>query len=80
MPDSIMWICAALSVWGTVLNLYGRRSGFAFWMTTNAAWVAYDLSLSAWPQAALMAVYFTLSVWGWFKWTNPVPHSKGEEQ
>jgi len=30
--------------------------------------VAYDIWKGATPQAALMAVYFILAVWGWFKW------------
>ncbi len=65
---SLFWLVTAASLVGTVANIYKRRWCFAVWLVTNLAWTGYDLYLSAYPQAALMAVYAALSVWGWFSW------------
>lgn len=56
------------SLVGTVANIHHRRWCFAVWGVSNAAWCLYDLHKTAYPQAALMAVYFGLAVWGWFAW------------
>ena len=68
MTESLMWIVAGFSLWGTVLVTDRRRAGFLFWIGTNAAWVAYDVWKTAYPQAVLMAAYLGLAVWGWFRW------------
>jgi nicotinamide riboside transporter PnuC len=63
-----MWIVAAASLIGTILNLHRRRECFLFWIATSAAWVVYDLHLHAHAQAALMAVYLVLAIYGWRQW------------
>lgn len=68
MIELLMWAVAAVSLTGVVANLHKKRWGFACWMGTNAVWVVYDWHKTAYPQAALMAIYFCLAVWGWFKW------------
>ncbi len=67
---SAMWVVTVASLVGTVANIYKRRWGFAVWFVTNLAWTGYDAWLGAWPQAALMAVYAGLAVWGWAKWRD----------
>lgn len=68
MSELLMWAVAAVSLVGTVANLHKKRWGFACWIGTNAVWVVYDIDKQAYPQAALMAVYFCLAVWGFRKW------------
>jgi nicotinamide riboside transporter PnuC len=63
-----MWAVTAASIVGTVANIYGKRWCFAVWMVTNSLWTVYDMYKCAYPQAALMAVYTALAVWGWCKW------------
>ena len=65
-----MWIVAGVSLIGTVLNVYKRRGGFAVWAVTDVAWVAYDLSIGANAQAALLAIYGAMAVWGFLKWRD----------
>jgi len=63
-----MWIVTGASIAGTVANVYKRRWCFAVWLATNSAWCAYDASIGAWAQSALMLIYACLSVWGLVKW------------
>lgn len=70
MLNVIMWIVAGVSLIGTVLNVYKRRGGFAVWAVTDVAWVAYDLSIGANAQAALLAIYGAMAVWGFLKWRD----------
>jgi len=63
-----MWIITVLSIIGVVLNIRKRKECFYLWTFTNAAWAIYDLSMGAYAQAALFAVYFILAIWGIFEW------------
>ena len=76
MTEPLMWIVACFSLTGTVLVTSRRRAGFLFWIGTNAAWVAYDVWKTAYPQAALMSIYLVLAVWGWFAWRQPEARSE----
>jgi len=62
------WVLAALSLVGVVLNIRKQRACFALWLATNATWAVVDLHAGLPAQAALMAVYAALAVWGWFAW------------
>jgi len=79
MIDRLMWGVAVLSLIGTVLNVHRRREGFLFWIGTNAAWVAYDIHKGAYAQAALIAIYFGLAVYGFYKW-KPTAATKNSEE
>lgn len=63
-----MWVVTVTSIVGTVANIYKRRWCFGVWLVTNSLWTAYDVWLGAWAQAALMAVYTGLAVWGLIQW------------
>lgn len=75
MIESLMWGVALISLVGTYANIQKQRYCFILWSFSNLAWVAYDVQKAAYPQAALMAVYFGLAVWGWRKWKE-VPDAK----
>lgn len=62
------WMLAAASLVGVVLNVRRQRACFAVWTATNASWCAVDAAAGLHAQAALMAVYTGLAVWGWFAW------------
>jgi nicotinamide riboside transporter PnuC len=63
-----MWFLAAASLVGVVLNIRKRRACFALWTGTNATWAVVDWHAGLHAQAALMAVYAGLAVWGWIAW------------
>ena len=64
----MMWPITVLSLVGVVLNIYKRKECFVVWAITNAAWCIYDLSIGAYAQSVLFAVYFLLALWGLTKW------------
>ena len=68
------WILATASLVGVVLNIRKRRACFAVWMVTNASWSIVDARAGLGAQAALMATYALLAMWGLVAW-RPVPTS-----
>lgn len=68
MLEIATWILAALSLLATILNIRRDHRCFGIWIVTNASWAAIDFHKGIYAQAALMAVYFGLAVWGWNVW------------
>ena len=64
----LMWIVTAGAICGTILNVLQFRGGFAIWTATNALYAGYNFWSGQRAQAVLFAVYFAMSVWGWFAW------------
>lgn len=62
------WILVVLSLIGVVLNIEKKRAGFVFWMFSNAGWAFVDFYHNIPAQGCLMLLYFSLAVWGYFKW------------
>ena len=62
------WLLALASLAGVVLNIRRRRECFAIWTVTNATWCAIDAHAGLHAQAALMAVYTVLALWGFGAW------------
>ncbi|MBI5872712.1 MAG: nicotinamide mononucleotide transporter [Candidatus Omnitrophica bacterium] len=63
-----MWFLTILSIFGVILNIQKKRSGFLVWMTTNASWCAIDFQAGLPAQGVLFLIYFGLAGWGWLKW------------
>lgn len=63
-----MWGAVGLSILGKIANNKRRRWCFIIWIIGDSLWVAYDLYLEVYSQAALMFVYLCLAVWGWYEW------------
>jgi hypothetical protein len=63
-----MWVVTGLSIIGTVLNIKKKQVSFVIWLFTNTLWLTYDLSIGAYAQSALFAVYVGLAIWGIIAW------------
>ncbi len=63
-----LWILAATSLTGTVLNIHKNRLCFALWSMTNMSWTLHNFLIKEYAQTALYAVYTGLAVWGMIKW------------
>ena len=63
-----MWLITALSLAGTILNVYKKRVCFIIWVFTNATWCIHDFRIGELEQSSLFAVYFLISIWGVVKW------------
>ncbi len=68
------WLVSIAALAGVVLNIKKHVACFYLWSCTNAVWAWLDWTHALYAQAALMAVYFVLSLWGIWKWT---PREKG---
>jgi nicotinamide riboside transporter PnuC len=66
--NNLMWIVTAASISGTILNIKRKPVCFFIWLVTNSLWLIYDVSIGAYAQAAMMAVYVGLSLWGIVEW------------
>lgn len=62
------WALAAISLIGTVANLYHRRWCFWLWLGSNLGWCIIDWRAGIYAQASLHLVYAGLAVWGLRKW------------
>lgn len=61
-------IVTAISIIGTMANIYQKRWCFIIWLFTNSFWFTYDFAIGQYAQALLFAVYFILAVIGLVKW------------
>ena len=62
------WLVSAASLAGVWLNIKKNRLCFPIWTATNASWAAVDWLHGLYAQAALMAVYCALAVYGTWAW------------
>jgi nicotinamide riboside transporter PnuC len=68
MEKFIPWTLTGLSIFGAILNIKKRRSGFAVYTVANIGWVMVDVYYGIYAQAALFVVFTGLSTWGWIEW------------
>lgn len=66
--EILLWFNTVLAITGTFLNAKGKRISFVFWMVTNMVFVAYNLYIQSYQQAALFSVYLGLALFGWISW------------
>lgn len=64
----LTYIAAALAIVGAVLNVQGKRAGFAIWCATNLYWMAHNAMLGEWAQVAIYTVNLVISAWGFLRW------------
>lgn len=76
----ISWLTAILSLTGVVLNIRKRRECFYLWAVSNSIWCCIDLYHGIYAQAALMAVYFGLAIWGIVAWRGTDATTLGRDK
>ena len=74
-----MWLVTVAAIVGTIANVKRLRWCFAVWIFTNGSFALYDVYKTAYPQAALQAIYLCLSVWGLYTWGTAKPATEGTE-
>jgi nicotinamide mononucleotide transporter len=67
----LYWLTAFASLTAVWLNIRRRAECFAIWTVTNAVWAIADWTHGLKAQAALQAIYFTLSLYGIWTWSRP---------
>ena len=66
----MFWAVTALSIAGTILNIYKNRWGFFIWMITNLAWAVIDFKVGLVEQTVLFLFFFLTSLWGFMFWSK----------
>ena len=66
----VHWLISGLALVGVFLNIRKHPACFGIWAVTNGAWFVIDADHGLIAQAALQAVYFCLSIYGLFAWTD----------
>ena len=66
----MFWAVTALSIVGTILNIYKNRWGFFIWMITNLAWAVIDFKVGLVEQTVLFLFFFLTSLWGFMFWSK----------
>ena len=77
-----IWIITIIALIGTVLNAHQKRSGFLFWIVSNAGLSGYNFGIDEYAQSLLFFVYLILAIYGFINWgrpeENPVINEDGE--
>jgi len=76
MDQAIYWLTSVAALTGVWLNIKKHVGCFYVWSVTNAIWVAADLKHGLHAQAALMAIYFILSLYGISSWRRGHTHGR----
>ncbi len=66
----LSWFMVALSLLGNIFVIKKNVLGQWIWAIANVGWVVYDISICAYSQAFLFAVYLCLCVWGIVSWSR----------
>ncbi len=66
----LYWLTSLAALIGVVLNIRRHVGCFYIWTVTNTVWVYADLAHGLYAQAALMSVYFVLSIYGIASWSH----------
>lgn len=64
----MLWVLTVLSIIGVILNIRKKRSGFVFWIITNAAWAVFNFAQGIPEQGTLFTVYLGLAIYGFIDW------------
>jgi nicotinamide riboside transporter PnuC len=75
----VYWVTSLAALLGVLLNIRKQVAAFWIWSVTNAVWTYADLTYGLYPQAALMAAYFALSIYGIWSWSRKEGGLDGEE-
>lgn len=72
------WIITAISLSGTIINIYKHSSCFVLWLISNTAWCAWNFHIGQIPLACQFGVYVILSIIGLTKWRKEEKEASDE--
>jgi nicotinamide riboside transporter PnuC len=68
--DIVTWVLVVLSLTGNIFVIKKNVMGQWLWAISNIGWIVFNLSIGAYAQAFLFAVYFGMCVWGILAWSK----------
>lgn len=73
--ETVSWCLVAISLSGNIFIIKKNVIGQWMWAVANTGWVFYNLSIGAYAQAFLFAVYLGMCVWGIIAWQGKKPQA-----
>lgn len=65
----LWWIVVIISLVGAELVSTKRVfAGLLLWMISDGSWTIYNIQRRTWPEAALFACFFLISIQGLWRW------------
>lgn len=68
MLDEIMWLVVVISLYGNILIINKKYTGFVVWIFTNTIWAIYDFHIGAIAQGFLFLVFNVFAAFGFLEW------------
>lgn len=70
MSFDFTWGLVAMSLLGNIFVNKKNILGQWIWAFANVGWIAYDISIGAYTQAFLFAMYLIICIWGIISWSR----------
>lgn len=69
---AVTYALAIISIVGYWYNMRGNKNSYAIWTFTNVCWIAVDLYLGVYSQAAMLVAFTAMTVYGYLymRWNN----------
>ncbi len=62
------YIIMAVSLVGSIANIYKKTWCYILWLFTNFAWIIYNYIIGSPSQMVLNIVYLGMTTWGLIEW------------
>jgi len=76
--SELYWVCTAVSLLATWLNIRRQRFCFVLWLATNAVWAHASFSHELPAKGWLHVAYVGLAAWGLWSWSRQRSHVVSE--
>lgn len=78
--ENLSWILVAISLTGNYFVIKKNVIGQWLWAVGNLGWILFDLSIAAYSQAFLFAVYLAMCIWGISIWNKEAAANKAASE
>ena len=71
--SDLMWLVAAASIIGCILNVKKLKESYIIWTATNIAFATYNWYIGSYAQSVNFIACLCTSVWGIYEWYKNAP-------
>ena len=71
--SDLMWLVAAASIIGCILNVKKLKESYLIWTATNIAFATYNWYIGSYAQSVNFIACLCTSVWGIYEWYKNAP-------
>ncbi len=63
-----IWLISGIAIIGGLLNAYGKRKGFYFYIVADIAWIIFCYFEKLWGQIPMWIVFTSICIVGLYQW------------